>query len=123
MSDLPARVLVLGLARSGRAAVTALAALGVAVVAHDASETVDGSDVNADVHLGSWDDALLEGVGLVVKSPGVPGTAAPVESARPNQMAASGDRRRIDWTNSWTRRDLPIPAGAVTRRGGPYGLR
>ena len=82
MSDLPARVLVLGLARSGRAAVTALAALGVAVVAHDASETVDGSAVNADVHLGSWDDALLEGVGLVVKSPGVPGTAAPVESAR-----------------------------------------
>jgi UDP-N-acetylmuramoylalanine--D-glutamate ligase len=82
VSDLPARVLVLGLARSGRAAVAALAAQGVAVVAHDASETVDGSDVNAEVHRGSWDDVLLEGVGLVVKSPGIPGTAAPVQAAR-----------------------------------------
>jgi len=83
VSDLPARVLVLGLARSGRAAVTALAAQGVAVVAHDASEKADISALpGAEVHLGSWDDGVLEGVGLVVKSPGIPGTAAPVQAAR-----------------------------------------
>jgi len=72
VSDLPARVLVLGLARSGRAAVAALVARGVAVVAHDASESVDAAGLGADVYLGEWDDALLDGVGLVVKSPGVP---------------------------------------------------
>ena len=82
VGDLPARVLVLGLARSGRAAVATLAARGVAVVAHDASETTDVAGLEADVHLGAWDDAFLEGVGLVVKSPGVPGTAAPVRAAR-----------------------------------------
>ena len=73
---------MLGLARSGRAAVATLAARGVAVVAHDASETTDVAGLEADVHLGAWDDASLEGVGLVVKSPGVPGTAAPVQAAR-----------------------------------------
>ena len=82
MSDLPARVLVLGLARSGRAAVAALGAQGVAVVAHDASESVDTSGLDADVRLGAWDDALLDGVGMVVKSPGVPGEAPPVTAAR-----------------------------------------
>jgi UDP-N-acetylmuramoylalanine--D-glutamate ligase len=80
--DLPARVLVLGLARSGRAAAAALRRSGVAVVAHDASTDVDASGVDADVHLGEWSDALLDGVGLVVKSPGVPAGAPPVATAR-----------------------------------------
>ena len=82
VSDLPARALVLGLARSGRAAVAALVAQGVAVVAHDASETVDASGVEAEVRLGAWDDGFLDGVGLVVKSPGIPAGAGPVVSAR-----------------------------------------
>jgi UDP-N-acetylmuramoylalanine--D-glutamate ligase len=82
VSDLPGRVLVLGLARSGRAAVAALAARGVAVVAHDASESVDTAGLEGDVRLGAWDDALLDGVGLVVKSPGVPDSAPPVRAAR-----------------------------------------
>ena len=37
--------------------------------------------VDADVHLGAWDDALLDGVDLVVKSPGIPGHAPPVTAA------------------------------------------
>ena len=82
MPDLPSRVLVLGLARSGRAAVSALRSLGVEVVAHDTSESVDRHGLQADIHLGAWDDALLDGVGLVVKSPGVPAEAAPVVAAR-----------------------------------------
>jgi len=54
----------------------------VSVVAHDASEMPDTAELGAEVHLGAWDDAFLEGVGLVVKSPGVPGTAEPVRAAR-----------------------------------------
>jgi UDP-N-acetylmuramoylalanine--D-glutamate ligase len=86
VSDLPARVLVLGLARSGRAAVATLAAHGAEVVAHDASESADGAGLAADVHLGVWDDPLLDRVGLVVKSPGVPSTAAPVRAARAREV-------------------------------------
>jgi UDP-N-acetylmuramoylalanine--D-glutamate ligase len=76
------KALVLGLARSGRAAVAALRGQGWSVSAHDASPEVDAAGVDADVSLGAWDDRLLDGVQLVVKSPGVPGEAAPVAAAR-----------------------------------------
>lgn len=76
------RALVLGLARSGRAAIPALRADGWEVVAHDLSPTVDGAGLEADVRVGEWDDALLEGVSLVVKSPGIPESAEPVLAAR-----------------------------------------
>ena len=60
MTEFPQRVLVLGLARSGRAAVAALERRGVDVVP-------------ADRTLGNDDDlSLLEGAQLMVKSPGVP---------------------------------------------------
>ena len=78
----PSRVLVLGLARSGRAATVALRRSGIEVVAHDRDPGLDAGDVDADVSLGDWDDALLEGVELVVKSPGVPGESRPVMAAR-----------------------------------------
>ena len=52
------------------------------MVAHDASESVDTAGLDADVRLGQWDDDLLDGVGLVVKSPGVPGDVPPVAAAR-----------------------------------------
>ncbi|MGL6280101.1 MAG: UDP-N-acetylmuramoyl-L-alanine--D-glutamate ligase [Gaiella sp.] len=76
------RALVLGLARSGRAVVPVLRAEGWAVVAHDADAGADASRLDADVRLGPWDDALLDGVTLVVKSPGVPESASPVVAAR-----------------------------------------
>jgi UDP-N-acetylmuramoylalanine--D-glutamate ligase len=76
------RTLVLGLARSGRAAVGALRLRGDAVVAYDAAPDVDATDLDAAVLLGAWDDGLLEGVELVVKSPGVPGESPPVTAAR-----------------------------------------
>ncbi len=64
------RALVLGLARSGRAAQSALRANGVEVVV-------------ADRTLGNDDDLeLLEGVDVLVKSPGVPGEARLVAAAR-----------------------------------------
>jgi UDP-N-acetylmuramoylalanine--D-glutamate ligase len=67
---LPERVLVLGLARSGEAARAALEARDVEVVAVDRR-------FGDDTDLG-----LLDGVGLVVKSPGVPGSHPLVTTAR-----------------------------------------
>jgi UDP-N-acetylmuramoylalanine--D-glutamate ligase len=68
-------VLVLGLARSGKAAAGALARRGVDVVA-------------ADRELGNDADlALLDGVELLVKSPGVP---------REAPLVAEAERRRIE---------------------------
>jgi UDP-N-acetylmuramoylalanine--D-glutamate ligase len=71
MSDdwLPRRALVLGLARSGRAAATALERRGVEVVAVDRT-------------LGNDDPSSLEGAELLVKSPGVPGENLVVAAAR-----------------------------------------
>jgi UDP-N-acetylmuramoylalanine--D-glutamate ligase len=64
------RVLVLGLARSGRAAAAALRRRGVEVV-------------EADLTLGNDADvSLLDGVDVVVKSPGVPRENAIVAAAR-----------------------------------------
>ena len=72
--SLPARVLVLGLARSGRAAAAALSKRGVTVTA-------------ADRRLGNDEDpAALDGVELVVKSPGVPGENALVRAARAREI-------------------------------------
>ena len=61
---------MLGLARSGRAAQAALEAVSTEVVAADRTL---GNDT---------DLALLDGVDVLVKSPGVPGEAALVEAAR-----------------------------------------
>ena len=66
----PRRVLVVGLARSGEAARAALEERGVEVVV-------------ADRMLGNDDDlSLLEGVDVLVKSPGVPGETALPAAAR-----------------------------------------
>ena len=76
------KALVVGLARSGRAAVDALRAQGSDVVAYDQSTDVDVAGLVADVWLGKWDDAALDGVDLVVKSPGVPDASEPIAAAR-----------------------------------------
>jgi UDP-N-acetylmuramoylalanine--D-glutamate ligase len=70
VKGLPERALVLGLARSGKAAVAALERRGVGVL-------------GADRELGNdEDESQLDGVGLLVKSPGVPGKAPLVVAAR-----------------------------------------
>ena len=72
---LPRRALVLGIGRSGRAAALALARRGVAVVAADRSPDADPGrlvEAGVEVRSGSEEESLLEGVELVVKSPGVP---------------------------------------------------
>jgi UDP-N-acetylmuramoylalanine--D-glutamate ligase len=83
---LPERALVVGLARSGLAAAAALAARGIQVVANDRAADVDAGrlgDLGVELRLGTEEEeALLEGVQLVVKSPGVPADSPPVAAAR-----------------------------------------
>jgi len=85
---LPRRALVLGLARSGQAAALALSRRGVPTVAVDRDAGLDAGRLAAagvEVHLGTEEDRLLEGVDLLVKSPGVPG-----ESTLPTAARSSG---------------------------------
>ncbi len=82
---LPRRALVVGLARSGQAACLALARHGVPTVGTDLSEAVDAGrlvDAGVEVHLGTEEDRLLDGVDLLVKSPGVPGESRLPAAAR-----------------------------------------
>jgi UDP-N-acetylmuramoylalanine--D-glutamate ligase len=78
-------VLVVGLARSGLAAAAALAECGAQVVAADRSPDVDAGrldGLSVELRLGTEEEALLEGVELVVKSPGVPAESPHVSGAR-----------------------------------------
>ena len=77
--------MVLGLARSGRAATLALRRRGVEVVAVDRDEGLDAAELTesgAEVRLGEVAASALEGADVLVKSPGVPGQAALVGAAR-----------------------------------------
>jgi UDP-N-acetylmuramoylalanine--D-glutamate ligase len=81
---LPERALVVGLARSGLAAAAALAGRGVQVVAADRSPDVDTGrlgDLGVELRLGTEEAALLAGMELVVKSPGVPAESPLVAGA------------------------------------------
>ena len=83
MSDLPRRVLVLGLGVTGEAAALALAARGVEVVVSDRSPDADPgrlAGTGVEMRLGTEDESVLSGVELVVKSPGVP-ARSPVAAA------------------------------------------
>ena len=75
---------VVGLARSGRAAALALRRRGVDVVAVDRDESLVPGELRAagvDVRLGEESAGLLAGADVLVKSPGVPAEAALVRAA------------------------------------------
>ncbi len=83
------RVLVEGLARSGRAAAEALVARDAVVLGHDRDESLDAGRLDAigvEVHLGREEETLLQGIDLVVKSPGVPGEAPLVAGAHERRI-------------------------------------
>jgi UDP-N-acetylmuramoylalanine--D-glutamate ligase len=93
MSDAPGlrglRVLVVGLARSGKAAAEVLLREGASVLAYDRDESLaDDADLGrlrglgVELHLGDEEDTLLQGTDLLVKSPGVPGETRLVAGAR-----------------------------------------
>jgi UDP-N-acetylmuramoylalanine--D-glutamate ligase len=83
--NLPRRVLVVGLARSGEAAALALARRDVEVVGADCSGKVAAgrlAEAGVEVHLGTEEEGLLQGIELVIKSPGVPGESPLPAAAR-----------------------------------------
>jgi UDP-N-acetylmuramoylalanine--D-glutamate ligase len=90
-------VLVLGASRSGIGAARVLASLGREVVLSDSKEVVLPADIPAElrrrvrVSTSPQDGAQLEGIDLVVKSPGVPGEAAPVSVARSRGIPVWGE--------------------------------
>ncbi len=80
-----ARVLVVGLARSGVAAAEALRAAAATVRGFDHNPGLDVGrlgELGVEVHLGSEEETLLKEIDLVVKSPGVPGETLLVRTAR-----------------------------------------
>jgi UDP-N-acetylmuramoylalanine--D-glutamate ligase len=92
--------LVLGLARSGEGAALALRARGESVIGADAGSAHKPAlaqaarrltDAGVEVHLDAADDRLLEGARALVKSPGVPHTAALVRAARAAGIPVLGE--------------------------------
>src|SRR5437868_6686771 len=84
MSDLPRRVLVLGLGVTGEAAALALAARGADVVVSDRSADANPgrlAGTGVEMLLGTEGESVLSGVELVVKSPGVPARSPVVTTA------------------------------------------
>ncbi len=68
-------VLVVGMAVSGRSALELLRTQGEQVIAYDVRpEAAEAVEADA-IHTGAWDRRLLQGVDLVVPSPGVPETS------------------------------------------------
>lgn len=82
-------ILVIGLGRSGKAASLKLKSLGAAVRASDSSASDAMKQVAAELEknginvlLGKQEESLLNGINLVVVSPGVPSRVAVLEAAR-----------------------------------------
>jgi UDP-N-acetylmuramoylalanine--D-glutamate ligase len=105
--------LVVGLARSGVAAALALRAHGEVVIGVDAGAPDVGrlAQEGVEVHLDDPGVQLLDRVSTLVKSPGVPHTAAVVEAARARGIALVGELE-LAW------RLLPNDFVAVTGTNG-----
>ncbi|HKG03368.1 MAG TPA: UDP-N-acetylmuramoyl-L-alanine--D-glutamate ligase [Conexibacter sp.] len=105
--------LVVGLARSGVAAALALRARGEEVVGVDAGAPEVGrlAERGVEVHLDDPGVQLLDRVRTLVKSPGVPHSAAVVEAARARGLTIVGELE-LAW------RLLPNPFIAVTGTNG-----
>jgi UDP-N-acetylmuramoylalanine--D-glutamate ligase len=109
------RVLVVGLARSGMAASETLVARGARVTAYDQDESLEVGrlhDLGVEVRLGREEEQLLlQGIDLVVTSPGVPADAP---------LIAGAHARGIDvWSElELGARLLPNPLLAITGTNG-----
>jgi UDP-N-acetylmuramoylalanine--D-glutamate ligase len=113
--SLPRRVLVVGLARSGEAAALALARRDVQVVGADRSEEAAAgrlAEAGVEVHLGTEEEGLLQGVELVIKSPGVPG-----ESPLPAAARARGVPIWSEVELGWRLLDRPPLIGVTGTNG------
>ncbi len=107
------RVLIIGAALSGRAAAGLARSLGYDVVLYDRSDAVVEGLASEDVQVaaGEWHDSLLDGVDLVITSPGVPEHAPPI--------AAAGAAGLTVWSElEFGTRNLDVPYVAVTGTNG-----
>jgi UDP-N-acetylmuramoylalanine--D-glutamate ligase len=94
--DLPRHVLVVGYQRTGRAVATILAARGVRVRATDARTAealppLGPAVAGVELRLGEDGAALLDGIDLVVPSPGVPRTAPVIAAAQARGVAVMSE--------------------------------
>ena len=115
MSELAGRrVLVVGLARSGKAAAEVLTRLGASVVGQDRDESLEVGrlrELGVEVRLGSEEETLLQGIDLVVTSPGVPADAPLVAGAHARAVPV--------WTElELGARLLPNPVIGITGTNG-----
>ena len=86
------RVMVIGLGVSGRAAARLLAAHGANLVMTDLRADLERGGLPAgEMRLGAEDPAWLDGIDLVVASPGVPPTSALMRAARAAQVRIIGE--------------------------------
>lgn len=114
----PSRVLVVGLGRSGLAAARLAAAGGSEVWVTDLRSEAELADVLRELpnatrkYLGGHPECCLEGVGLVIVSPGVPADAALLETARERGIAV-----RTEAEFAWFHRPA-TPLVAVTGSNG-----
>jgi UDP-N-acetylmuramoylalanine--D-glutamate ligase len=106
------KVLLVGAAVSGRAALRLLEREGHQVVVYDADPAaVAGLEKDRQVFGGPWDPRLLAGVDLVVTSPGVPEHSAP--------LGAAGEAGLPVWGElELAARHLTAPLLAVTATNG-----
>jgi len=106
------KVLVVGAAVSGRAALRLLEEQGDEVVVYDADPSaLAGLGEGRRVHGGRWDPGLLDGVELVVTSPGVPEQAPPLRAALEAGLTVWGELELAS-------RHLDVPLLAVTATNG-----
>jgi UDP-N-acetylmuramoylalanine--D-glutamate ligase len=108
------RVLVVGLARSGKAAAETLLAQGAEVVAYGREALIDVGrlrGLGVEVHVGREEETLLQGIDLVVTSPGVPADAPLVAAAHAREIPV--------WTElELGARLLPNPLIGITGTNG-----
>lgn len=105
------RVLVLGAAVSGRAAVGLLRSLGDSVTMYDADPAAGHDLAGTDLTTGRWDARLLDDVDLVVTSPGIPPSSPPLADALGRHIPV--------WSEiELASRHIDVPLGAVTGTNG-----
>ncbi len=106
------RALVIGAAVSGTAAMRLLTARGHRVTVYDADPDAAAALVGSvAAHGGTWEPRLLDGIDVVVVSPGVPEHAAPIQDALAAGLPV--------WSEiELAARHLDVPMAAVTGTNG-----
>jgi UDP-N-acetylmuramoylalanine--D-glutamate ligase len=105
------RVLVLGTGLSGMAAARLARRLGMAVTLYDERPFTGSLNPEIGLATGSWDPILLDGVDLVVTSPGFPERSLPITEALESGLPV---RSEIEFAY----RHLRAPVAAVTGTNG-----